>query len=49
MGLAEIGDLNKELDWKPHSYRRQACGLKPKELDRMESAFEHSDLARAAR
>jgi serine/threonine-protein kinase HipA len=24
-------------------------GLKPKELDRMESAFEHSDLVQAAR
>ena len=25
------------------------CGLKPKELDRMESAFEHRDLAQAAK
>ena len=24
-------------------------GLKPKDLDRMESAFEHADLARAAK
>jgi len=51
IGLAEAHRVAREVagvvgNWRAAGNR---CGLKPRELERMESAFQHEDLARAAK
>ena len=51
LGTKEARQIAREVATVVRTWRSagKRCGLKPKELDRMESAFEHADLARAAR
>jgi serine/threonine-protein kinase HipA len=51
LGSKEARQIAREVATVVRTWRSagKRCGLKPKELDRMESAFEHADLVQAAR